>query len=568
MRKGCTTTLLYPDQGERISLEYLTKELEEIKHILQRDHHGIYVEEIQDLSHKVKLFGYHFASLDIRQDARVHQAVFSTIVNHPDIRTYIEHLPENYEQLPVEERIKVLPKLIGKVPADIFEDEMTRYTIGSIYAMQSIQSSNGERACHRYIISNCGSLENILQLFALHRICGWEEPTVDMIPLFETVDDLQASEEIMHRLYSNPTYKTHLEKRNNKQTIMLGFSDGTKDGGYIMANWSIYKAKEVLSQVSTSFDIDVAFFDGRGGPPARGGGNTHQFYASLGEKISANDIQITIQGQTISSNFGTVDSSQFNLEQLLSSGIQNQVLNGQRTVLADQDRATLENLADISYKAYQAFKAHPQFVPYLEHMSTLKYYAKTNIGSRPSKRGNAKQLNFSDLRAIPFVGSWSQSKQNVPGFFGVGTALKKYEDTGEFDKIITLYQNSPFFKTLVANSMMSLSKSFFGLTAYMEDDPIYGEFWKIIYDEYLLSKRLLLKASGFETLMQDQPAGKKSIDIREEIVLPLLTIQQYGLIKIQELIKENKENEGLKTVYEKLVMRSLFGNINASRNSA
>ena len=207
-------------------------------------------------------------------------------------------------------------------------------------------------------------------------------------------------------------------------------------------------------------------------------------------------------------------------------------------------------------------------MPYLEHMSTLKYYAKTNIGSRPSKRGNAKQLNFSDLRAIPFVGSWSQSKQNVPGFFGVGTALKKYEDTGEFDKIITLYQNSPFFKTLVANSMMSLSKSFFGLTAYMEDDPIYGGFWKIIYDEYLLSKRLLLKASGFETLMQDQPAGKKSIDIREEIVLPLLTIQQYGLIKIQELIKENKENEGLKTVYEKLVMRSLFGNINASRNSA
>ena len=244
LEEGMYTTLLYPDQGERISLKHLTKELEEIKHILQRDHHGIYVEEIQDLSHKVKLFGYHFASLDIRQDARVHQAVFSTIVNHPDIRTYIEHLPENYEQLPVEERIKALPKLIGKVPADIFEDEMTRYTIGSIYAMQSIQSSNGERACHRYIISNCGSLENILQLFALHRICGWEEPTVDMIPLFETVDDLQASEEIMHRLYSNPTYKTHLEKRNNKQTIMLGFSDGTKDGGYIMANWSIYKAKE------------------------------------------------------------------------------------------------------------------------------------------------------------------------------------------------------------------------------------------------------------------------------------------------------------------------------------
>ena len=324
----------------------------------------------------------------------------------------------------------------------------------------------------------------------------------------------------------------------------------------------------MLSEVSKSFDIDVAFFDGRGGPPARGGGNTHQFYASLGEKINANDIQITIQGQTISSNFGTQDSSQFNLEQLLSSGIQNQVLDGQRTVLAEEDRQTLQQLADTSYEAYQDFKAHPQFVPYLEHMSTLKFYAKTNIGSRPSKRGNSKQLNFSDLRAIPFVGSWSQSKQNVPGFFGVGTALKQYEDAGEFDKVVALYNNSPFFKTLVANSMMSLSKSFLGLTAYMETDPTYGAFWKIIYNEYLLSQRLLLKVSGFDTLMQDQPAGKKSIDIREEIVLPLLTIQQYGLIKIQELNKEEGKSNPLKAVFEKLVTRSLFGNINASRNSA
>ena len=516
----------------------------------------------------MKLFGYHFASLDIRQDSRVHQGVFDTIMSHPDIQQYIEHLPHNYLELPLEERIAVLPKLVGKVPVDIFEDEMTRYTLGSIYAMQSIQKTNGERACHRYIISNCGSLESILQLFAMHRICGWEEPTVDMIPLFETVDDLQAAEEIMRNLYQNETYKAHLAKRKNKQTIMLGFSDGTKDGGYIMANWSIYQAKEMLSKVSGEFDIDVAFFDGRGGPPARGGGNTHQFYASLGDRINANDIQVTIQGQTISSNFGTLDSSQFNLEQLLSSGIQNQVLDGHRTILADEDRVTLQSLADISYKAYQDFKDHPQFVPYLEHMSTLKFYAKTNIGSRPSKRGNSKGLNFSDLRAIPFVGSWSQSKQNVPGFFGVGTALKVYEDNGEFDKVIALYNNSPFFKTLVANSMMSLSKSFLALTAYMEKDPVYGPFWSIIYNEYLLSKRLLLKLTGFTSLMEDQQAGKKSIDIREEIVLPLLTIQQYGLIKIQEMSKDSTADSDWQKVFEKLVTRSLFGNINASRNSA
>ena len=568
LEEGMYSTLLYPEQGGKISLSFLIAELKAIKAILIERHNGIYVNEINDLYNKVKLFGYHFASLDIRQDSRVHQNVFDTIISHPDIQQYVENLPENYSELLIEERIQILPKLKGNVPTDIFTHELTKHTLGSIYAMKEIQAMNGERSCNRYIISNCGSLESILQLFAMHHLCDWNDPTVDIIPLFETVDDLLAAEEIMQKLYSNEAYRAHLEKRKNKQTIMLGFSDGTKDGGYIMANWSIYKAKEMLSEVSKSFGIEVAFFDGRGGPPARGGGNTHQFYASLGEKISANDIQITIQGQTISSNFGTQESSQFNLEQLLSSGIQNQVLEGRRITLSDSDRATLEQLADLSYEKYKAFKSHPQFVPYIEHMSTLKYYAKTNIGSRPSKRGNAEGLNFSDLRAIPFVGSWSQSKQNVPGFFGVGTSLKHYEDAGEFDKVIALYNNSPFFKTLVANSMMSLSKSFFGLTAYMEDDPVYGAFWSIIHDEYLLSKRLLLKLSGFETLMEDQPAGKKSIDLREQIVLPLLTIQQYGLMKIQELLKAGDFDEESRLIYEKLVTRSLFGNINASRNSA
>ena len=186
--------------------------------------------------------------------------------------------------------------------------------------MKEIQSKNGEKGCNRYIISNCGSLENLLQLFALNKICDWDKPTVDIIPLFETVSDLEASYEVMNKLYSNTEYMNHLKRRNMKQTVMLGFSDGTKDGGYFMANWSIYKAKESLSEVSFKYGIKIAFFDGRGGPPARGGGNTHQFYASLGESIQSDDIQLTIQGQTISSNFGTIDSSQYNLEQLLSSG--------------------------------------------------------------------------------------------------------------------------------------------------------------------------------------------------------------------------------------------------------
>jgi phosphoenolpyruvate carboxylase len=239
-----------------------------------------------------------------------------------------------------------------------------------------------------------------------------------------------------------------------------------------------------------------------------------------------------------------------------------------KLALSDEDRKVMNDLAVISYKAYKDFISHPMFIPYLERMSTLKYYAKTNIGSRPSKRTNSDKLVFSDLRAIPFVGSWSQLKQNVPGFFGVGTALKLYEDRGEFYKVEALYKNSKFFKTLLENSMMSLTKSFFDLTKYMSKDEEFGDFWNIIYNEYLNSKNLLLKLTGYKELMENEPSGKASIEVRESIVLPLLTIQQYALKKIQELEKEDKKDVEKIKIFEKIVTRSLFGNINASRNSA
>jgi phosphoenolpyruvate carboxylase len=225
-------------------------------------------------------------------------------------------------------------------------------------------------------------------------------------------------------------------------------------------------------------------------------------------------------------------------------------------------------LAELSYKAYVDFKNHPVFLDYLQNMSTLKYYAMTNIGSRPSKRGNSSELVFSDLRAIPFVGSWSQLKQNVPGFYGVGTALRCYEERGAFDQVKQLYEHSNFFKTLIENSMMSLTKSFFDLTRYMARDPKYGAFWELIHTEYLTSKRLILKLTGYDELMENEMVGKASIEVRESIVLPLLTIQQYALMKIQELEKESPREDKQITVFQKMVTRSLFGNINASRNSA
>ncbi len=544
------------------------EKLQNIKDLLVNNHQSLYVEEITDLINKVNLFGYHFATLDIRQDSRVHHTVFENLVktladNKSDL------FSDNYLSLNEAQQINFLSQVSADVDIDMFDDEMVHKTLGSIKAIKSIQKQNGEQGANRYIISNNQSALNVMETFAMFNLCGFKDDfSVDIIPLFETIDDLVEAPKVMEQLYLNTAYKNHLSERKNKQTIMLGFSDGTKDGGYLMANWSIFKAKEALTEISRKYDIKVIFFDGRGGPPARGGGKTHQFYASLGPTIENQEIQLTVQGQTISSNFGTIDSSKYNLEQLLSSGIANKLFTQANNQLSVGDAEILNDLAETSYQAYVDFKNHPKFLPYLENISTLKYYAKTNIGSRPSKRSNSDKLNFADLRAIPFVGSWSQLKQNVPGFYGVGAALKKYEDLGEFDKVCDLYKNSDFFKALIKNSMMALTKSFFQLTAYMANDPEFGDFWKLIFSEYETSKRLILKLSGYEKLMQNNPEGLASINIRESIVLPLLTIQQYALLKIQDLQKSENPDVELIKVYEKMVTRSLFGNINASRNSA
>lgn len=542
-----------------INQAILLEQLERVIVLLRTKHQALYVDEVVALIQKVQTFGFHFASLDIRQNSKIHNQVVEAIV------TQLNH--SDYLQADEATRRDRLHLLQGTVKATDFESEIVAQTIASINAMQTIQNQNGELGSNRYIISNNESALNVLETLALFRWTGWENPTVDIVPLFESVDDLQQAAVIMEQLYTHSSYSQHLKQRKNIQTVMLGFSDGTKDGGYLMANWSIFKAKEAITAMSRKYGIEVIFFDGRGGPPARGGGKTHKFYASLGSGIEHKEIQLTVQGQTISSNFGTPESCRFNLENLLSAGISNALFTQKEHDLSTAEKAIIDELADLGYAKYTAFKQHPKFIPYLEQRSTLNYYAKTNIGSRPSKRKAAAQLDFADLRAIPFVGSWSQMKQNVPGFFGVGTALAAFETSGRWEAVQQLFQHSLFFRTLLENSMMSLAKSFFPLTSYLQQDPEFGDFWNSIYDEFTLTKTMLLKIAGHTELMENYPDGKASIKMREEIVLPLLTIQQYALMKINE-IRQGKETSDLLDTYEKLVTRSLFGNTNASRNSA
>jgi phosphoenolpyruvate carboxylase len=547
-------------------IDEFINDLQSARKILVSDHGGLFLDLLDSFILKVKQFGFYFASLDIRQDSRKHDYVWTQILNELSKQGKSISSVE-FEKLSIQDQIKYLLSLNVSLDGLNMEDVLVNETINSIKAIASIQNSNGKTGGHRYVISNCQSSLHIIEVYALAKLLiGTNEGLeLDVVPLFETIDDLAHAPSIMEQLYQVEEYKKHLQRRNSHQTIMLGFSDGTKDGGYLRANWSIFRAKENLTNVSRKHDLKAIFFDGRGGPPARGGGNTHDFYASLGNTIEHEEVQITVQGQTISSNFGKIASCKFNLEQLLSAGLEGAVFKRPENQMSDEDKKLLDTLADAGYEAYLGLKHHAKFVPYLEKVTPLSYFGDTNIGSRPVKRNGADGLKFEDLRAIPFVGSWAMMKQNIPGFYGVGSAIKKLEDQGEEQKLKQLYKNSLFFRTLLGNSMMSLTKTYYNATTYLANDPEFGEFWKKMFAEYNLSREETLNVSGLNGLMENNPNIRDSVRLRERIVLPLIAIQQFALMNIRNLTEENKMYE---MRYRKLIIRSMFGIINAARNSA
>lgn len=556
------TNLFIPGLKTRLTKEEMLQTLEEIRQIIILQHNGLFLHTVNSLINKIEVFGLHFAALDIRQDSSVHGKLFETL-SEKNI------LPGNYASLSDEEKIQILSALNQIVEPGILDDAIHQDTLKSVAGIKTIQQFNGPEGCSRYVISQCNSALNAMEVYGLFLLTGWkpEEMNIDIVPLFETINDLNAAAGVMRTLYTNPVYQQHLKRRKNRQTIMLGFSDGTKDGGYLMANWGIYKAKEQLTAISREYNVEVVFFDGRGGPPSRGGGKTHRFYASMGQNISNEEIQLTIQGQTVSSNFGTIDSAQYNMEQLLNAGITNDLFSHLETTFTKEEDDLLQELSEFSYGAYKELRDHQYLADYLLQASPLRFYSETNIGSRPAKRGAGSGLTLKDLRAIPFAGSWSQLKQNVTGFYGVGSALKKIEEQGKFDAVKELYKNSLFFKTLLDNCEMAMLKSYFPLTAYLNKHKQFGEIWQMIFDEYELTRQFITRLSGHPELMADYPVDQLSIQMRERIVLPLLTIQQYALTKIREM-EEQLVTAPIKETYEKLVMRCSFGIINAGRNSA
>ncbi len=544
----------------------LRSSLEDVLELVESDYNGLYAEQIRGLIFKVRLFGMHFASIDIRQDSRVVQSALDAALDilHPGGAPAFRALSVQDQT----HQLFAYPPCVGAPQwKENLSEERHRDVIESLVAIRGIQNRNGEQGCHRFILSNCRGTHDLAALWALARMSGWGGAmTLDLVPLFETIDDLAGAQGQMQSLYSIPVYRDHLESRNNRQTVMLGFSDGTKDGGYLRANLSIYEAKRSLTEASRNAGVTVLFFDGRGGPPARGGGNTHRFYASLGRDIENTEIQTTIQGQTISSNFGIPRSAGFNLELLLTAGLRNRLFDDPGTRLEGEGQALLAWLADKSHEKYSALKAHPAFLDYLATFGTLKYYGETNIASRPTSRKPDGPLNFSDLRAIPFVGSWSQLKQNVPGYYGLGTALAALDEEGRLAEASTLYTENAFFKALVENSMQSMMKCDFRLTAHLKRDERFGGIWSDIHEEFERTMDYVLQISGQTELMQNHPHIRESIALRDGLIKPLLIIQHFALSEMDRM-QRSPNGHWDPEILKRLVVRSMYGIVNASRNA-
>ncbi|MCB9307544.1 MAG: phosphoenolpyruvate carboxylase [Lewinellaceae bacterium] len=564
-------TLYKPEEEKRYhACSELLDDLYLAREAMLEDPDSLHLQEFMDQLDqfilKVRIFGFYFASLDIRQDSRKHHDVWEAILQH-----WREHYPsftaDAFEKAEEIEKIDMLLTATYKIEENDFSDPFVKETLRAFRAITDIQRMNGETGCHRYIISNCQTALNVAEVLALARLTIGAPETgavnLDIAPLFETVEDLATCGDVMRRLYTNRHYAAHLKGRNNIQHVMLGFSDGTKDGGYLRANWSIYCAKEELTRISREYGVTVIFFDGRGGPPGRGGGNNASFYAAHGKEIENKAIHVTIQGQTVSSTYGTRESAVYNIERLLTAGLENHMFPDPTREITDDERTLMNEMAEAAYKSYLSLKNHPDFVPYLENMTPLRWYGDTNIASRPTKRGGGQKMRFEDLRAIPFVGAWAQMKQNVPGYFGLGSALSAFGGDG-FRVPSKLYRESLFFRTLVENSMQSLLKSNFALTRYISRDGHYGAFWKILFDEYSTTHRALEAISGQKMLLSDNPNSRISIELREEIVRPLIVIQQYALQKLRQNDLSAEESDA----YRNLVLRAMFGIINAARNAA
>ncbi len=521
--------------------------------------------EFVELMQAVEIFGFYLASIDMRQDSSVHEACVAELLASAGINDHYSDLSEDEKCALLLKELEEDPRILSATHAEkseLLEKELTIFK-----AARKLKDKLGENVIRQTIISHATSVSDMLELAIMLKEVGLvdaQKARVQIVPLFETIEDLDHSEETMRRYFSLPLAKKWIASKDNYQEIMLGYSDSNKDGGYLSSCWTLYKAQQQLTAIGDEFSVKVTFFHGRGGTVGRGGGPTYEAITSQPLKSIKDRIRLTEQGEVIGNKYGNKDAAYYNLEMLVSAAINRMITKKKSdTNTSNRYEAIMDQVVDRSYDIYRDLVfGNEHFYDYFFESSPIKAISSFNIGSRPAARKTITEIG--GLRAIPWVFSWSQSRVMFPGWYGVGSSFKEFidQDPDNIEILRDMYQNWPFFQSLLSNVDMVLSKSnmniAFEYAKLCEDEEVQAIYYTIL-DEWQLTKDVILAIEGYDELLAENSYLKDSLNYR----MPYFNILNYIQL---ELIKRQRRGE-LSADEEKLIHTTINGIATGLRNS-
>ncbi|MBS4177014.1 phosphoenolpyruvate carboxylase [Lederbergia citrea] len=513
------------------------------------------MKEIRTLIRQVQLFGFHLATLDIRNHSGEHESAVNEILHAVNVT-------KNYSELTEEEKLNILGKVLSDPrPLLLFEEAYTIETQKVLKVFRMIKNAHaefGKRSIEVYLISMTQSASDLLEVLLLAKEAGIYrlhsngkvESDLHVAPLLETIDDLIAGPNIMRTLFEMDVYRNHLSVRDNHQEIMLGYSDGSKDGGTLTANWKLFKAQQEIHNMAREYNIRLKFFHGRGGSLGRGGGSLNTSILSQPVETLGDGVKITEQGEVLSSRYLLEDIAYRNLEQaasaLFEACVRVSAAPGQDHFRKKEWETAMENISTESLKKYQSLVfGDKDFLTYFNQATPLKELGALNIGSRPMSRKNSQR--FEDLRAIPWVFAWTQSRQMIPAWYAAGTGLQLFieQDPGNLKMLQSMYKEWPFFHSTVNNLQMALMKADMKTAKeylnLVEDQTIADRIYKDISDEYYRTRAALLQISGNEELLAHTPNIRESVHRRNPYVDPLNFLQVDLIHQLRETENPSEE---------------------------
>ncbi|WP_018931156.1 phosphoenolpyruvate carboxylase [Gracilibacillus lacisalsi] len=528
-------------------------------------HHPNYnpVKLLRKVIRQVDLFGFHLASLDIRNHSGEHESALSEIFHKVGIA-------EGYKSLDENEKVKTLVSVLENPrPLISIYDEFSPETLEVIDTFRMIkraQDTFGLRAIEVYLISMTDNVSDLLEVLVLAKEAGLYRVYPDgkvvsrihVAPLLETIDDLKNGPEMIKKLFDIPLYRKHLEARGDLQEVMLGYSDSSKDGGNITANWELYQAQQEIHDIASSYGVKLKYFHGRGGSLGRGGGPLYSSLLSQPAVTLGDGVKITEQGEVLSSRYLLEDIAYRSLEQATSTlltGIMG--LNDDNTNMkpSQEEVDAMSLISEYALKKYQSLVFEdPGFIQYFNQATPLHELGDLNIGSRPMKRKGSDR--FEDLRAIPWVFAWTQSRQLLPAWYAAGTGFKKYlDETGNLDLLKKMYEKWPFFNATINNLQMALTKADIQTAQeyanMMQDKEISSRIFNAIKEEYRQTKDIVLTITGQEELLDNRHNIKESVRLRNPLVDPLNLLQVQ---LVSQLRNQGEEGEQ----YDELLMEALL----------